>query len=64
MSTQLSITINAPSPTFEHKHSEVQWLTQQVETALMELGRGQGNVTSGTAGGSGSWTYTPSASNP
>jgi hypothetical protein len=64
MSTMMSITINTPSPALDHKNSEVRYIAQAVEAALTELGRGSGTVTSGTAAGAGSWTYTPSASLP
>jgi hypothetical protein len=64
MSTQLSVTINAPSPTLERKSSEVAFLLQALDDVARELGRGNGTVTSGTAAGKGSWTYTQSATLP
>jgi hypothetical protein len=64
MATMLTITINAPTPALDHKNSEVRFLEQAIEVARQELGGGSGNVTSGTAGGKGSWTYTPVATLP
>jgi hypothetical protein len=72
--TVLSITINDPSPAFEHKSSEVQYLQRVLQVLQTELGRGVGNTTSGTirgtsAGGTpntalGSWLYQPAATKP
>jgi hypothetical protein len=59
MSVQLSISINAPSPTLERKSSEVAFLLQALNDVAREIGRGNGTVTSGTAAGKGSWTWTP-----
>jgi hypothetical protein len=66
----LTITIN--DPVFEKKSSEVAYLRGVLRTLEMEIGRGQGNVTSGTILGTnpagtpntslGSWTYTASGS--
>ena len=42
---------------------EKDW-SKAIEVARQELGKGSGNVTSGTAGGAGSWTYTPVATLP
>jgi hypothetical protein len=68
----LTITIN--DPVFDKKSSEVAYLRGVLRTLEMELGRGQGTVTSGAILGTnaagtpnsslGSWTYTPSASKP
>jgi hypothetical protein len=59
---------------FDKKSSEVAYLIGVLQTIEKELGRGQGNVTSGTVLGVNaagvantslaSWTYTPSATKP
>jgi hypothetical protein len=68
----LTITIN--DPVFEKKSSEVAYLLRVLQILGSELGRGQGNTTSGTIIGTngagvantslGSWTYAASASKP
>jgi hypothetical protein len=68
----LTVTINDPS--LQKRSSEVAYAIGAINTVVKELGRGNGNVTSGTILGQssagvpntplGSWTYTPSASNP
>lgn len=68
----LSVTINDPS--LGRKSDEVNYLLYTLNEVAKELGRGQGTVTTGTILGQpatglgpsslGSWTYTPSASNP
>jgi hypothetical protein len=72
--TVLAITINDPSPAFQSKAAEVQYLKRVLETFLIEIGRGQGTVTSGSIIGQsatgtpntslGSWTYSPAATKP
>ena len=66
-----SITITDPA--FDKKSAEVQYLAKCLEVAAAELQRGQGNVTtgsikhqnqSGQSASLGSWTYSPSTSNP
>jgi hypothetical protein len=64
MATMLTITINAPTTPMASKNSETRWLEQAIEDVRTELGRGSGTVTSGTAAGKGTWTYTPVATNP
>jgi hypothetical protein len=49
--TVLSITINDPSSAFASKAAEVQYLKRVLETFLIEIGRGQGTVTSGSITG-------------
>ena len=66
------ITISITDQTFDKKSSEVSYILKVLDTLKTELGRGQGNTTSGTiigvnaAGTSnanlGSWTYSPSGS--
>ena len=46
--TVLAITITDPSPAFSSKAAEVQYLKRVLETFLIEIGRGQGTVTSGS----------------
>jgi hypothetical protein len=68
----LVITINDQS--MDKKSAEVAFARTAVETAMKEFERGRGTVTSGTILGVsgagvantslGSWTYTPSATNP
>jgi hypothetical protein len=72
--TVLAITINDPSPAFSSKAAEVAYLKRVLETFLIEIGRGQGTVTSGSIIGQsalgtpntalGSWTYVPAATKP
>jgi hypothetical protein len=67
-----TVAINDPS--LAKRSSEVAYIRKAVETALEELGRGNGNVTSGsviatdssgnTNTSLGSWTYTSSAAGP
>jgi hypothetical protein len=67
-------TITVRDPAFETYHAEVAYIRKVLELAAAELGRAQGNRTSGTILGSdwtgtpnqslGSWTYTPSGSRP
>jgi hypothetical protein len=67
-------TVSINDPSLAKRSSEVAFIRKAVETALEELGRGNGNVTSGSvigtdSGGNtnvslGSWTYTSSASGP
>lgn len=74
MSTMLTVTITAPTTSLDRRSSEVAFLRKALAIVETELGRGHGNVTSGTiigcdtAGGTnkslGSWTYTASASLP
>jgi hypothetical protein len=66
MAVMLTISINQPPPANQPagRNSEVRWLEQQLVAVRTELGRGSRNVTSGTAGGNGSWTYTPVATGP
>ncbi|HSZ64768.1 MAG TPA: hypothetical protein VK825_01065 [Xanthobacteraceae bacterium] len=69
--TVLVVTINDPSPAFEHKSAEVSYMRRVLETIAEELSRSQGNVTSSSIVGHsasgapntslGSWTYTPTA---
>jgi hypothetical protein len=68
------LTITIADPAFEKKSSEVPYLLKVLQILGAELGRGQGNVTSGTIIGTnaagvpnsslGSWTYASSASKP
>ena len=68
------LTITITDPVFEKKSSEVNYLLKVLDHLEMELGRGRGNITSGTIIGTnqagvpnsslGSWTYIPSASKP
>jgi hypothetical protein len=70
--TVLTITIN--DQVFDKKSAEVQWLARVLLRAASDIQKKQGTVTSGTMNGVsatgtpntslGSWTYTPSASNP
>jgi hypothetical protein len=70
----LTVTLNNISPALEHKHSEVDFILNALDIVRTELGRGRGNVTSGTIVGVsaagvantqlGTWTYTPVASLP
>lgn len=70
----LVVTINDPSPAFDKKCAEVQYLCKILMHLAMDLQRGQGTLTSGSlrnvspAGvantSCGSWTYTPAAPNP
>ena len=70
--TVLTITITDQS--FDKKSAEVGYLLRTLDLLKNEIGRGHGTVTSGTIIGRnaagvpnsslGSWTYTPSASNP
>jgi hypothetical protein len=72
--TVLAITINDPSPAFSSKAAEVAYLKRVLETFLIEIGRGNGTVTSGSIIGAsalgvgntslGSWTYVPAATKP
>jgi hypothetical protein len=67
-----TLAINDPS--LAKRSSEVAFIKQAVETALTEIGRGNGNTTSGSILGMssagvpntslGSWTYSSSASLP
>jgi hypothetical protein len=68
----LTVTINDPS--LQKRSSEVAYAIGAINTVIKELGRGNGNVTSGSIIGQssagapntalGSWTYTPAAANP
>jgi hypothetical protein len=68
------LTISINDPAFEKKSAEVAYLIGVLRTLEMEIGRGQGTVTSGTILGTnaagtpntslGSWTYASSASKP
>lgn len=59
---------------FDKKSAEVGYLLRTLDLLKNEIGKGQGTITSGTIVGQnaagaantslGSWTYTPSASNP
>jgi hypothetical protein len=70
----LTVTINNISPALAKKSSEVAYIQQALAIVGTELGRGNGNVTSGNIVGRdaagnantslGSWTYTPVASLP
>jgi hypothetical protein len=69
----LTLTINTPATPFGARSAEVAWLEYCLLTATVELRRAAGNQTSGTIVGTtpagpaaslGSWTYTPTASNP
>jgi hypothetical protein len=72
--TVLAITITDPTPAFDRKSSEVQYLLYVLQALEVEIGRGRGTATSGTIIGTsasgtpnsslGSWTYTPAASKP
>jgi hypothetical protein len=64
MATMLTITINGPTNAFDHKNSEIRYLEQALEDARTELGKGSGNVASGTCAGKGSWSYTAVATLP
>jgi hypothetical protein len=68
------LTITIVDPSFEKKSSEIAYLRGVLRTLEMELGRGNGTVTSGTIMGTspagtpntslGSWTYIASGSKP
>jgi hypothetical protein len=68
------LTITIVDQAFDKKSAEVAYLQRVLDTLKNELGRGQGNITSGTILGTnaagvantslGSWTYTPSATKP
>jgi hypothetical protein len=68
------LTVTITDQAFDKKSAEVVYLQRVLDTLKNELGRGQGNVTSGTILGTnaagtpntslGSWTYTASASKP
>jgi hypothetical protein len=68
------LTVTIVDQAFDKKSAEVAYLQRVLDTLKNELGRGQGNVTSGTILGTnaagtpntslGSWTYTASASKP
>jgi hypothetical protein len=68
------LTLSINDPGMPSKSAEVAYIRKCVETALTEIGRGNGNTTSGTIVGQsaagvantslGSWTYTPSATKP
>jgi hypothetical protein len=68
----LTVSINDPS--LAKRSSEVAYALNAIDIVVKELGRGNGNITSGTIVGQssagvpntslGSWTYTPSAANP
>jgi hypothetical protein len=66
-------TITIADQAFDKKSAEVQFIAAALEVAAAEIQRGQGTVTTGGIVGKhpnghgqslGSWTYTPSASNP
>jgi hypothetical protein len=68
------LTVTIVDQAFDKKSAEVVYLQRVLDTLKNEIGRGQGNVTSGTILGTnaagtpntslGSWTYTSSASKP
>lgn len=67
----LTVSINDPS--LDKKSAEVAYALRALGEVAKELGRGNGTVTSGTIlsyttglgpTAMGTWTYTPSASNP
>jgi hypothetical protein len=68
------LTVTIVDQAFDKKSAEVAYLQRVLDTLKNELGRGQGNVTSGTILGTnaagtpntslGSWTYTASATKP
>jgi hypothetical protein len=68
------LTVTIVDQAFDKKSAEVVYLQRVLDTLKNELGRGQGNVTSGTILGTnaagtpntslGGWTYTSSASKP
>jgi hypothetical protein len=67
-------TVSINDPSLSSRASEIAYVERAVQIALIELGRGNGNTTSGSIIGQtstgatntslGSWTYSPSASNP
>jgi hypothetical protein len=71
----LTVTINNLSPQFDKRSAEIAFLERALDVIKTELGRGNGNVTSGVIldfsevpGSSptplGTWTYNPFAPNP
>lgn len=68
------LTISITDQTMDRKSAEVSFAQYAVAQAMKEFERGRGTITSGTILGVsgagvantalGSWTYTPSASNP
>ena len=70
----MSLSITISSQTFDRKSSEVGYYARVLELIINEIMRGQGTVTSGTVNGVhpsgaantslGSWTFTPTATNP
>jgi hypothetical protein len=70
----MTVSIDLPAVPFDKRSSEVAFIERALDVIKTELGRGNGNVTSGTildhsmALGApislGFWTYTPSATNP
>jgi hypothetical protein len=64
MAVAITVTINTPSPALESRVSEVRFVEQALQAAIQEIGRGSGNITSGTCGGKGAWTWVPSGIRP
>lgn len=70
----LTISINDPSPALPSKSAEVAYMRRVLETMIMEFGRGNGTLSSGSIIGTsaagtpntslGSWTYAPAATKP
>jgi hypothetical protein len=67
-------TVSINDPSLDKKSAECEFVKNAIAIAMNEFGRGNGTVTSGNVVGMsstgasnaslGSWTYTPSASNP
>ena len=70
----VSLTISITDQGLDKRSAEVTFALYALNEVAKEFGRGRGNVTSGTILGTsgagaantslGSWTYTPSATNP
>jgi hypothetical protein len=67
------LTVSINDPTLDKKSAEVAFALRALDEVKKELGKGNGTITSGTIlsyttglgpTAMGTWTYTPSASNP